>query len=136
MSVSDNILLFDGVCNLCNGLVRFIIKRDRHARIKFAPLQSDSQYIASLLGKFDAVPVDMETVIYISGNKIFFKSSAILHVLKDIGGLWRLFYGFIIVPPVIRDFFYIRIARSRYMIFGKSDSCMVPVPEIEDRFII
>ena len=136
MNVSDNILLFDGVCNLCNGLVRFIIRIDRHTRIKFAPLQADSQHIVNLLEKFDPVPVDMETVIYISGNKIFFKSSAILHVLKDIGGLWRLLYVFIIVPRVIRDLFYIQIARSRYLIFGKRDSCMVPIPEIKDRFII
>jgi len=133
---SDKILLFDGICNLCNGLVRFIIIRDRHARIRFVPLQAvETQYIASLHVKFDLVREDMETVIYISSDKIYFKSSAVLHLLRDLGGGWNIFYGLIIIPKFIRDLFYDLIAWSRYRVFGKRDTCMIPAPEIKERFI-
>ena len=134
MNPPFSILLFDGVCNLCNGLVRFIIRKDRKEKIKFVPIQAAEQCIGPLLEKFDLVPDDLETVIYISGNRIYIKSSAILHVLKDIGGFWRIFYGFIIIPRFIRDLFYNLIARSRYRIFGKRNSCMVLSPDTEKRF--
>jgi len=136
VSHSDKILLFDGVCNLCNGLVRFIIKKDRRAGIKFTPLQvAEAQRIASLYVKFDLVRNDLETVKYISNDKTYLKSSAVLHILKDIGGGWQIFYGLIIIPKSLRDFFYDLVARSRYRIFGKRETCMVPAHEIKERFI-
>ena len=132
MITSGTILLFDGVCNLCNGLVRFIIRRDPGAKIKFTPLQSPVG--RSLLKKFDLSADDIDSVVYVAGEKYYLKSSAVLHVLKELGGGWRLFYGFIIIPKFIRDFFYNLIARSRYRIFGKTKTCMVPMPDIEERF--
>ena len=127
------ILLFDGVCNLCNSLVRFIVKRDHDAKIRFAPLQSPAGQL--FLKKFDADLDDIDTVVYITGNKYFIKSTAILQLLKDFGGGWQLFYGFIIIPKFIRDFFYDLIARTRYRTFGKTDKCMVPAEDIKERFL-
>lgn len=133
MVASGSILLFDGVCNLCNGLVRFIIRRDRIARIKFAPLQSQAGQ--SIIQRFDISGKEINTVVYITGGKHFLKSSAILHLLKDLGNGWRLFYVFIIVPEFLRNFLYNLIARHRYTIFGKKDICMVPKPDIKGRFL-
>lgn len=133
MPVTDNIVLFDGVCNLCNSLVKFIIRYDAGRKIKFAPLQSD--IAAELLGNTVAGSFDADSVVYISGERYFTKSAAILHILKDMGRAWKMFYGFIIIPRFIRDFVYDIIARNRYRVFGKRDSCMVPTPDIQERFL-
>jgi len=134
MNTTGPILLFDGICNLCNGLVRFIIKRDHNARMLFTPLQSQAGQ--SLMKKFKPDTDEIDTVIYISGEKYFLKSAAILHILKDLGRAWRLFYGLIIIPKFIRDFLYDLIARSRYRIFGKTDTCMIPPDNIKERFLL
>ena len=126
------ILFFDGFCNLCNGLVWFIIRKEIGAKIKFVPLQSQTGQ--SLLKKFDLEPFDIDSVVYFTGDKIYLKSSAVLHILKEIGGGWSLFYGFIVIPKFIRDFFYNMIAWNRYKIFGKRNTCMVPSPDINKRF--
>ncbi len=133
MTETHPILLFDGVCNLCNGLVKFIIKRDQRASIRFAPLQSDAG--KSLLTKFGLSPDEIDSVVYIYGGQVFLRSSAVLRLLKDLGGGWKLFYVFIIIPPIVRDLFYNIIASTRYRIFGRSESCMVPTKEIEGRFL-
>lgn len=127
------ILLFDGVCNLCNGLVVFIIRRDKNARIKFTPLQSPAGETI-LIGHSLAFR-EMNSIVLLDGSKLYKKSSAVLHLLKTLGGGWCLFYGFIIIPGFIRDFFYDLIAKNRYRIFGKTDVCMVPSPDFSDRFI-
>lgn len=134
MLTSGNILLFDGVCNLCNGLVRFIIRRDPDAIIKFASLQSPAGQ--SLLERFDLSAKEIDSVVYITGDKRYLKSSAVLHLLNDLSGGWRLFYSFIIIPGFIRDFFYNLISINRYRIFGKTDTCMVPAPDIMSRFLL
>jgi predicted DCC family thiol-disulfide oxidoreductase YuxK len=123
MTNSDHILLFDGVCNLCNGLVRFIVRRDKNSRIRFVPLQSDAG--KSLLSKAGLSPDSIDTIVYFSGAKILFRSSAVLNLLKDIGGGWRLLYGLIIIPPFIRDLFYNLVVKNRYRLFGRSESCEV-----------
>ena len=133
MNTPGPILLFDGVCNLCNGLVNLIIIKDHDARIKFAPLQSHAGQ--SLLKQFDLNADDIDSVVCIAGNRHFLRSSAVLHVFKELGSGWRLLYGFIIIPGFIRDFFYNMIAGSRYKIFGKTDYCMVPTPGIKERFL-
>jgi predicted DCC family thiol-disulfide oxidoreductase YuxK len=127
------ILLFDGVCNLCNSLVKFIIKKDPEGRIRFAPLQSSSGKM--LLGKSGMSEDEINSVVYIADGKTYLRSSAILHLLKELGGGWRLFYGLIIIPPFIRDFFYDIIAKTRYRVFGRSDSCMIPTDELKNRFL-
>jgi len=123
MNNSDHILLFDGVCNLCNGLVRLIEKRDKNGRIRFVSLQSDRG--KSLLSVAGLRPDSIDTIVYFSDEKIHFRSAAVLNLLKDIGGGGRLFYAFIIIPAFIRDFFYNLIAKNRYKLFGKRESCEV-----------
>ncbi len=127
------ILLFDGVCNLCNGLVQFIIKRDPKAKFRFAPLQSESGQ--ALLGKFGLPKQDFDSFVFIQGDKYFLKSSAVIHLLKEMGGGWKLFYVFVIIPKPLRNFVYFLVARTENRIFGKRDTCMVPTPEIEKRFL-
>ena len=133
MNSDQPILLFDGVCNLCNSLVNFIIKRDRNARIRFSPLQSPSGKSILLISGLKASELD--SVVFVKGDKYFLRSAAILQLFKELGGAWKFFYGFIIIPPFIRDFIYNIIARTRYRIFGRTDSCMVPSEEIKERFI-
>jgi predicted DCC family thiol-disulfide oxidoreductase YuxK len=126
------IVLFDGVCNLCNHLVIFIIQRDPNARFRFAALQSMEGQ--KLLKETKLLPANANSVVYIRNGKYLFRSSAILHILLDLGGVWKLFYAFIILPPFIRNFVYMIIASTRYKIFGKRDVCMVPTSEIKERF--
>lgn len=123
------ILLFDGVCNLCISIVQFIIKRDPKGKFKFASLQSESGQ--ALLKKFGLPTNDIDSIVFINGDKYYLKSSAGLHVLKELGGVWKLFYVFIIFPGPLRDFMYNTIAKTRYRIFGKRDTCMVPTTEIK-----
>ena len=127
------VLLFDGVCNLCNGIVQFTIKRDPQGKFKFASLQSESGQ--ALLKKFGLPANDFDSFVFISGDNYFLKSSAGLRVLKELGGFWKLFYVFILVPRPVRDFVYNLIAKTRYKIFGKRDSCMVPAPGLKQRFL-
>lgn len=134
MSNSEShILLFDGVCNLCNSFVQFTIKRDQKGKFKFAALQSEKGQ--ALLKKFYLPTDDFNSFVFINGNKYFLKSSAGLHVLKELGGVWKLFYIFIICPMPLRDFIYNMIAKTRYRIFGKRDTCMIPTPDINQRFL-
>lgn len=127
------ILLFDGVCNLCNSFVRFLIVRDPKEKFKFATLQSESAQ--ALLNRFGLPVNDLDSLVFIAGEKYFLRSSAILHILKELGGVWKLFYIFTIFPRPLRDFIYRIIAKTRYSIFGKRDICFVPTPEIKRRFL-
>ena len=133
MESYPRILLFDGVCNLCNSTVRLIIKRDPQARFKFAPLQSNQGQL--LLKEFGFPADQLNFIIYIRGGKCFIKSTALLQILKDLGGMWKLYYGFIVIPKFIRDFFYNIIAKRRYHLFGRQENCMVPTPDIKQRFL-
>jgi predicted DCC family thiol-disulfide oxidoreductase YuxK len=124
MIANGSILLFDGVCNLCDSLVGFIIRHDRSGKIMFCSLQSDS--VKSLLAEYGFPPGYIKSLVYIKETKYYTRSTAVLNILKDLGGGWQLFYGFIIVPAFIRDFFYSLIAAVRYRIFGKKVSCLMP----------
>ena len=112
----------------------FIIKRDHSAKLKFVPLQSPMGQ--SLLKTYSLAAGDINSVVFISGANHFLKSAAVLHVLKEIGGWWKLLYKLIVIPEIIRDYFYDVIARNRYRIFGRRNTCMVPIPEIANRFIL
>lgn len=129
----SNILLFDGVCNLCNRIVQFTIKRDSKGKFRFASLQSESGQ--ELLKKFNLPTEDFDSFVFIQGDKHYTKSSAGLRVLKELGRGWKLFYVLMIIPKPIRDFFYGLVAKSRYRMFGKRDTCMVPTPELNERFL-
>lgn len=125
------IILFDGVCNFCNSSVNFIIERDKKNYFKFAPLQSEMGQ--KFIEKFGLSEID--SIITIENNEAFTHSTAALKIAKNLGGFWALFYGFIIVPRFIRDFFYKLFAKYRYKLFGKKDQCMMPTPEIRDKFL-
>jgi predicted DCC family thiol-disulfide oxidoreductase YuxK len=128
-----NIVLFDGVCNLCNGLVLFIIKRDPTQKFKFASLQSEIGQES--LMHFGLAKNEFESFVLIRGEKYYMKSTAALKMFRELGGIWQALYAFILVPRPIRDFFYDLIAKARYRIFGKRDVCMMPTPELQTRFL-
>ena len=127
------ILLFDGVCNLCNRLVQFIIKRDPGAKFRFTSLQSESGQ--ALLESYGLPQDDLDTFVYLRQEKFYIKSSAVLHVLKDLGGGWQLLFVFIIIPKPLRDLVYTFVSKTRYSIFGKRDHCMIPSQDLSSRFL-
>ncbi len=127
------IVLFDGVCNFCNGSVNFIIERDRAAYFKFAPLQSETG--KRLLAEHGIDKAETDSVILIEDDKAFMYSTAALKIARKLDGAWSWFYIFRFVPRFLRDFFYKLFAKHRYKLFGKQDACMLPTPEIRERFL-
>ena len=128
----SSILLFDGVCNFCNDSVNFIICRDSDKKFKFAPLQSD--YGIEMRKKY-GIADDVDSIVLIEDGRAYTHSTAALRIAKNLGGIYSLAYVFIIVPVFIRDFLYKSFARNRYRMFGKKDMCMMPTPEVRERFI-
>lgn len=127
------ILLFDGVCNLCNGLVQFIIKRDPHAHFRFTALQSEAGQ--SLLLEAGLDPSALNTVVMFDSGQFYTHSNVPLQIAWHLGGFWRVFYIFKVIPKWIRDRLYDWIAQNRYKWFGKKDSCMIPTPALKQRFL-
>jgi len=126
------ILLFDGVCNFCNGFVNFVIARDPHGALRFAALQSEA---GRRLLKQRGIPNDLRSFIFIEGDHHDDQSTAILKVLKRLSGAWPLLFGLILVPKPIRNAVYDVIARNRYRFLGKRAECLVPTEAIKDRFL-
>lgn len=127
------IILFDGVCNLCNAAVQRVIKHDPDKRFKLGSLQSEKGQ--EILNRYQLDHPDLSSFVLIENNKAYTRSTAALRVARSLKGLWSLLYGFIIVPPFIRDRVYNFIAKNRYRWFGKKDSCMIPEAGVKDRFI-
>ena len=127
------IILFDGVCNLCNGLVNFVVRHDSKAKFQFAALQSDAGQ--KLLNQFSLPTNDFDTFVLVEDKYCYKKSTAALRVFKVLGGFWSLLYVFIVIPRPIRNVVYNLIASNRYKLFGKKDKCLVPTPEIKARFL-
>ncbi len=130
---NDMIILFDGVCNLCNGAVQFIIKWDHKKRFKFASLQSDSGQ--ELLKSYGENTKSFESLIFIDRGTVYKKSTGALRIGRLLGGMWPLVGLGLVIPGILRDPVYTAIAMSRYQFFGKQDSCMIPQKEILDRFL-
>lgn len=127
------VIFFDGVCNLCNHSVQFIIKRDHKDYFRFAALQSD---IANQkLSDFDLKSENLKTIILLEDGKVYLRSTAALRIAKHLSGGWPILFGFIIIPAFIRDFVYQLIASNRYRIWGKTESCMVPSPDLKAKFL-
>lgn len=134
MDIKDQkIILFDGVCNLCNGIVQYIIKRDPQGKFLFASLQSEKGQ--SLLQHFNNEGKNIDSFVFLNKGTFYIKSTAGLHVMKELGGVWGVMFGLVVLPKPFRDFFYDIIARNRYNMFGKQHSCMMPTPEIKKRFL-
>lgn len=130
---NKSIILFDGVCNLCNSSVNFIIKHDKKERYLFASLQSDAA--KDILLQQDSKKINLDSIILIENNKIYKKSTAVLHIAAYLNKGYPLLYMLIIIPQFIRDFVYNYIAKNRYKWFGKTDSCMVPNKKYENYFL-
>jgi len=127
------VLLFDGVCNLCNGFVQFVIKRDAKGVFRFTALQSDVGQ--DLQKAFQLDQNQLDTVILIYQNKVYSHSDVALQIAKTLGGLWSIFTIFSIIPKSSRDAIYNWIAQNRYRWFGKQESCMLPRAEWKNRFL-
>lgn len=127
------IVIFDGVCNFCNGAVNFIIKRDPEGVFAFTPMQSE--LARELMGKYSVPNVGVDTFLLIKNGQCFVFSSAALEISRDLTGFWYLFYVLRLVPSPIRDTCYKLFARNRYKLFGRKDTCMVPSKEVKSRFV-
>lgn len=128
----NNIILFDGECNFCDQSVQFIMKRDVHELYKFASIQGE---VGQQLVKKYRIAANLDSLIVVSNNKCYFKSTAALNICRNLNGGWKLLRFLFIVPRPIRDFFYDIFAKNRYKWFGKKNSCMLPTPEIRKRFL-
>lgn len=127
------VVLFDGVCNLCNGSVNWLIDHDKKNVLQFASLQSD--YGQKMVNKFNLQGSYLDTMILVDGENYYVRSTAILHMLRLMGGIYSMAFAFVIIPVFIRDAFYNFIARNRYRWFGKQDACRIPTPELKAKFL-
>lgn len=132
--IDKKIILFDGVCNLCNGAIQFIIKHDKNDMFRYAPLQSEigEQLIterASDTSKVDSI------VLIEPGVAYFTKSDAALRIAQGFGGLWKAMVIFTWIPRGLRDAIYDLIAKNRYKWFGRKDACMIPTADLQAKFL-
>lgn len=133
MTSDPAIVLFDGVCNLCNASVRFILRRDPHGRFRFAALQSDSG--RRLLAEH-GLPADaLSTVVVVADGRVYTRSDAALRIARGLAGGWPALGALRVVPRFLRDAAYRAVAASRYRVFGRRDECMLPTPELRARFL-
>lgn len=132
------IVLYDGVCGLCDQLVQFLLKRDKSDQLRYASLQSD--FAAKILLRHGLNPADLDTVCVVwnyeeDGERVLTRSTAIIEVVKDLGGIWKLVEVGKIIPRPIRDMAYELVARNRYRMFGKFETCMLPEPRHRKKFL-
>jgi predicted DCC family thiol-disulfide oxidoreductase YuxK len=135
---SNPIVLYDGVCGLCNRLNQFLLKRDGHDRLRFASLQSD--LAAALLKRHGVDSLDLNTVYVVleydrPGERLLSRSDAIIHALRQLDGLWKLAGVGRVLPRFLRDSLYKVVARNRYRVFGKHETCMLPDPKHRHKFL-
>ena len=129
----ERVLFFDGVCNLCNGVVQFVLRHDSDAKISFATLQSSAGQRALKTLALDTQ--DLRTFVYLRHGKFYTRSTAFLYLMGDLGGVFRFFEVWWLIPRSIRDAIYKLVSNTRYFIFGKRDNCYLPTPDRVDRFI-
>jgi predicted DCC family thiol-disulfide oxidoreductase YuxK len=133
MDASGPILLFDGVCNVCNGAVNLVIEHDPAGRFRFASLQSEAG--RALLREHGLGDMPVSTMVLIDGGRAFLDSEGVLRAARRLGGLFTLLVPLLWVPRGLRDGLYRLFARNRYRLFGKSDHCLVPTPAVRARFL-
>ena len=131
--LTHSIILFDGVCNLCNGAVNFVIKRDPRNVFKFTPLQEKQGVL--LLKKHAVDTQKLDSIVLIENGIVYIKSSAALRIARKMSNLWPLFFVLLIIPSFIRDGVYDFIAKNRYKWFGKKEQCMIPTPGFREKFL-
>jgi predicted DCC family thiol-disulfide oxidoreductase YuxK len=135
---SNPIVLYDGVCGLCNRLVQFLLKRDTHDRFRFASLQSE--FARDLLTLHGADPDDLDTVYVVKNygqreHSLLARSDAVLYMLDQLGGVWKLAAVGRFLPKAFRDLAYKVVAHNRYRVFGKHESCILPEPKHRNKFL-
>ena len=139
MTAANPIILYDGVCGLCNRLVQFLLKHDKDGRLRFAALQSD--FAEKVLRRHGFDPKDLDTVHVVenydqTGERVLQRSDAILRAGRELGGFWGSSSKIAgIVPRALRDLVYRFVATNRYRVFGKYDSCMLPDANQRSRFL-
>lgn len=126
-------MFFDGVCNLCNHSVQFIIRHDPKQYFKFASIQSD--FAKEILKPFHIDTTAFQSIIYLEGEKVYQNSDAVLHIAKHLNKGYIFLYIFRFVPRIIRDALYKFIAKNRYKWMGKKEACMIPTPALKERFL-
>ena len=126
------IIFFDGVCGLCNGFVDFIIKIDKKKTFLFSPLQG--AYASSNLAP--SMTQDLSSVVVLINGKVYIKSEAVQKILTEIGGVWGLARLLILIPRSVQNYIYDQVAKNRYSLFGKRQSCRIPTEEERSRFVI
>ena len=131
--LTHSIILFDGVCNLCNGAVNFVIKRDPGNVFKFTPLQEKQGVL--LLKKLAIDAQELDSIVLVENKKVYTKSSAALRIARKMSNLWPLFFVLLIIPSFIRDGVYDFIAKNRYKWFGKKEQCIIPTPGLREKFL-
>lgn len=129
----NNVVLFDGVCNLCSGAVQFIIRRDKRGIFKFASLQSS--FGQRHLDQFKIDKSLLHSIILVRDNQFFERSDAAFEIAKQLKGIWPVLYVFKVLPRFLRDAVYNFVARNRYRFFGKKEACWIPTPELKERFL-
>ena len=128
-----DIVIFDGVCNLCARSVQFILRHESEPRFQFSPVQSAAG--ARLLTAHGYSAANVATFVFLSEGKVYTRSTAALRIARHFKGPWQLLRALWIVPRPLRDLLYDLVARNRYSWFGKADSCLIPTPELSARFL-
>lgn len=131
--LEPQVILFDGVCNLCNGAVDFIIRHDREANFMFASLQSEVGQ--ELLQQYGLPAHDYKSMVLLKEGRFYQRSTAALKIAEGLGGALRLLRLFLVVPAPFRDAVYNFVAHNRYRFFGKKETCRLPTPEERARFL-
>jgi predicted DCC family thiol-disulfide oxidoreductase YuxK len=127
------VILFDGVCNLCNGAVQFVIRRDKKNIFRFASLQSETA--EKLLRSLRLRSEQIDSIVLIRQGRVYLESDAVIGIAKELSNGWKVLSWLRILPKVFRDMLYRLIARNRYRLFGKKDACMIPSPELRSKFL-
>jgi predicted DCC family thiol-disulfide oxidoreductase YuxK len=133
VATGERVILFDGVCKLCNAWTRFIIRHDHEHLFRLASVQSPAGQ--RLLEYFDMPTTTFDTMLYVEGDRAFEKSDAFLRIVVQLGWPWKLLAVARLCPRVVRDWCYDRIARNRYTIFGRYDQCVLPSSDHDRRFL-
>ena len=139
MPTSGPILFYDGVCGLCNSLVKFLLRRDKEGRLRYASLQSD--FASKVLRRHGFDPKDLDTLHVVENydqpdERLLQRSDAVLRAGRELGGLWGLLAAFAkIIPRALRDIAYRFVAQNRYRVFGRYETCMLPDPNQRSRFL-
>lgn len=131
--MNHQVILFDGVCNLCNGFIQFIIKKDKKNKFKFCSLQSEQGQNIIKQNSKDLKNID--SVLLFTNNQIYNKSTAVLKIAKTLGFPYNIIKIISVIPVKLRDRIYDFIAKNRYRWFGKKTSCWIPTSELKEKFL-